>query len=600
MTSNRIQPEFLGKKDLKKRRFSVPDTVAESFEWFASGGSKARTSEIPVFLGVLSVFAIAMISLPSLIFMLLNRDLSREILITEGASDLNFDAFDIIRASHIFGFGILSGSIAMALLHFVLSLMKMARRRDQSIQPSTQKTLDTIKFLSPYISISFMAVVMSAMVRVYYPKSLGLGSAIATPETGKGKTETTSVDNILNLLVAFLDKVLTFGGKDPTFQFKIIFPAVINTITVFIFVLTVEKFILQMIAISYRSTSTAGRFSENAFALSAIKGLLRTKLEMTGELKPGRTFDSDLTDSLFDSLATGNGEEEGGAFEVLKLKHLEDCMYRDQATKLFNILDIAQNGDLTKEEFNLAIKSVYDEQEILIKLVSDHDDIIAKLDEIMLFGAYSIDAAFCLTFLGIGGVELLKSFFGILVAFGLVFSDALKKVFDALIFVLVTHPYDLGDRVEIDKKYLYVESVGLWTTIFNGPGGLKTIMTNASLADEKIANFRRSPAENEMFSYLVRPETVTDEAVEALKKDCVQFFKDNNRDFLPNWHLESVDQIDSERFKIFIKVFHRHNFQNEEAKNERSQKFALYFKDALIRNGFHFSPAYPKVLAAAL
>jgi small-conductance mechanosensitive channel len=195
---------------------------------------------------------------------------------------------------------------------------------------------------------------------------------------------------------------------------------------------------------------------------------------------------------------------------------------------------------------------------------------------------------------------MLKTVFGLLVAFAVVFSDALQKMFDALIFVLVTHPYDLGDRVEIDGKYLYVESVGLWTTTFDGPGGLKTIMTNASLAHDKIANFRRSPAENEVFTYLVRPETVTEEAVESLREDCMQFFKEHNRDFLANWHLEISDQIDNERFKILVKIFHRHNFQNEAAKNERSQKFVLYFKDALIRNGFVFSPPMPKALATIL
>lgn len=599
MTSNRIQPAVIGKTRLRQRRFSVPETVTESFEWFASGGRKAKSYEVPLFFAILSSVAFIVIFAPFYALKWTGTHIKYSDLIVKDLTAKNFDKADIVRISLVIGIGMLVGIVTMALLHFTSVIIKMSRGRNQNIKPSSQKSLATIHFLGPYISMSFMAIAASLMVKQFYPNSTDLNTAI-TPQTATA-TDDGNVQAAMTLLVKVLNSFLIIGSPETTFYFKIVFPAIVNTISVLVLVLTIEKFILQMIAVSYRSATTAGRFTENAFALSVIKGLFRTKLEMTnGELKPGRTYDPDLANALFDSLIKRYEEEEEGVSEVLKLSHLENCMDREQAVKLFGILDIAQNGDLTKDEFQSGVKAIYDEQETLTKLVSDHDDIIAKLDEIMLFVVYAIDFALCLTFLGFSGVEMLKSAIGILLGFALVFSDALIKLFDALIFVLVTHPYDLGDRVEIGGKYLYVESVGLWTTIFNGPGGLKTIMTNASIAYDKIANFRRSPAENEVFSYLVRPETVSEEAVQALRKDCIQFFKDHNRDFLPNWHLETADQIDHERFKIHIKVFHRQNFQNEEAKNERSQKFVLFFKDALLRNGFVFSPPLPKALAAVL
>lgn len=628
MSVNKIEPANIDTKSrrpLQKRRFSVPETISDSFEWVVNGGRGAKSYDVPLLLLVQAIFAILLISGPSIIVRALVKDVDvAELTCSQSDMSKNFDYLDLIRVAAVLGFGWLIGVTFMALLILISKFTKMSRRCDQSLHPTAQKTLETIKFLGPYLSLACAAIAMVILVRSYYPHSVDLvqvmdefseknkkaaeAAAKPAPTTAPLDTPPTpapadadkdkdrgEIDRALELLVTVLKIIFTLGGGADlkALYFKNMFPIIVNTIAVFILVLTMEKFILQMIASNYRTATTAGRFTENAFALSVLKSLYRTKIEAVDVKKLGKTFDPVLTSSLFETLVSENEE-------TIKSKNLENVMNSEQAIKLFHILDSAQNGDLTKEEFVAAVKAVYDEQETLSKLVSDHDDIISKLDEIMLFVVYSIDFALCLNFLGIPGVDMLKSIFGLLVAVALVFSDALNKTFDSLIFVLITHPYDLGDRVEIDGKYLYVDSVGLWTTIFDGPGGLKTIMTNASLAGSKIANFRRSPAENEVFTYLVRPETVTPEAVESLRVDCMEFFKENSRDFHSNWHLETSDQIDNERFKIIVKLYHRHNFQNEGAKNLRSQKFALFFKDALIRNGFVFSPPMPKALATVL
>ena len=623
-SNNKIQPVSDGNKLSSqsdpvrpKRRFSVPGTITESFEWVVSGGRSARTLDVPIFLGLQAIIALFLIMGPYYILKLSHTDLSWEKLIFKDEDLTGFDQYDIVRLSSALGFGWFVFVVFMAFLHFLSKLIKMTRRRDHSLHLSAQKFLETIGFLGPYISMTLGVIAAAFLVKRFYPQGADLGETlsaevhhieatttgtpVAPTEPGppiEGAPKAENEGSFENLLKAFIKTFNFFKvGDYKILYFKNIFPIIVNTLTLFVLVLTFEKFILQMITVQYRTATTGGRFTDNAFALSLLKSLYRTMLDKSlAKTKPGRSFDADLTNSLFDALVSDSENENEN--ENLTVKNLEKIMNAQQAAKLFSMLDIAQNEDLNKEEFLNSVKAIYDEQQVLSKLVVDHNDIISKLDGIMMFAVYSIDLALCLTFLGIPGLDMLKAIFGLIVAVGVVFGDALMKVFDSLVFVLVTHPYDLGDRVEIGGKYLYVESVGLWTTIFEGPGGLNTIMTNASLSNEMISNFRRSPAENEVFSYLVRPETVTDESVRALKEDCMQFFKDNRRDFLATWYLETSDQIDSERFKIIIKVFHRENFQDEKAKNKRSKKFALYFKDALIRNGFVFSPALQKAILA--
>lgn len=621
MTSSRIEPAVNNRKKSltnSSKKFLVPETVTESFEWVASGGRGAKTSDILKLLGIQAILAICMIFIPFYALKFTKGGLEHNLLIC-GEKDMNsnFELLDMVRVSITFGMGWLVYVLTMSFLHFIVILIKRSRNRQRSIPSSAQKAMETIRFMGPYISLCFGVAALSILIKYYYPGSKNISDVINNTTTGEASTAATAepggaedanddedakddkgMDKAFTIFINFIKIVLTFGENSANpLNLRSIIPIIVNTFAVFVVVLTVEKFVLQMIVSSYRSATTAGRFTENAFSLSVIKALFRTKLESSTSEKLGKIFDPESTGILFDALAIHDGESEG---DILKLEHLESDMEHEQAAKLFGLLDVAQNGDLTKEEFVAAVKAIYSEQETLSKLIHDHDDIISKLDDIMLIVVYSIDFALCLTFLNIPGLEMFTAILGIMVAFGLFFKDALTKAFDSLVLVLVTHPYDLGDRVEIEGKYLYVESVGLWTTTFIGPGGLKTIMNNASLADATISNFRRSPSENEIFKYLVNPDNVTDESIKALKDDCAQFFKENNRDFLPTWHIETYDQIDSERLKMQIKIFHRHNFQNEEAKNERSQNFALFFKDALIRNGFVFSPSYPKAIVAPM
>ena len=579
MTSSRIEPAVINRKksqgELKK--FLVPETVTESFEWVASGGRSAKTSDIPKHLAIQALLAITLICLPYYLVKIFIHGFEYNSLICAfGNMETDYDYLDLVRISQILGMGWIISIFAMGLLQFIVILIKRTRNRNRTIPTSTQKTMETIKFMGPYISLCFGVIAMGVMIKYFYPASMNLRDVMAETskkskaksvaevkvatetETGEehGKSKDDGIDEAFSLFVKVIGIILTLGtNSDKPLYLKNMIPILVNTISIFVIVLTFEKFILQMIAVNYRSATTAGRFTENAFALSILKELFRTKLDYLTPETIGKKFDPELANTLFEALAIRDAESDG---DIIKLTHLECAMNHEQAEKLFRILDVAQNGDLTKEEFVAAVKAVYDEQETLSKLLEDHDDIVSKLDEIMLIGVYSINFALCLTFLGIPGLEIFTTVLGLMVAFGFFFKDALTKAFDSLVLVLITHPYDLGDRVEIDGKYMYVESVGLWTTIFHGPGGLKTIMTNASLADEKISNFRRSPAENEIFSYLVRPETVNEESIKTLKEDCLEFFKRNNRDFLPTWHLETCDQIDLERFKIIIKIFHRY------------------------------------------
>ncbi|XP_022869579.1 mechanosensitive ion channel protein 10-like isoform X2 [Olea europaea var. sylvestris] len=73
------------------------------------------------------------------------------------------------------------------------------------------------------------------------------------------------------------------------------------------------------------------------------------------------------------------------------------------------------------------------------------------------------------------------------------FGNTAKTVFEAIIFVFVVHPFDVGDRCVIDGIQMVVEEMNILTTIFLKPDNEKVYYPNAVLATKPISNFNRSP-----------------------------------------------------------------------------------------------------------
>lgn len=52
-----------------------------------------------------------------------------------------------------------------------------------------------------------------------------------------------------------------------------------------------------------------------------------------------------------------------------------------------------------------------------------------------------------------------------------VFGNMAKTLFEAIVFIFVMHPFDVGDRIEIDGNQMIVEEMNILSTVFlrSGP-----------------------------------------------------------------------------------------------------------------------------------
>ncbi|XP_058002341.1 mechanosensitive ion channel protein 10-like [Hevea brasiliensis] len=117
------------------------------------------------------------------------------------------------------------------------------------------------------------------------------------------------------------------------------------------------------------------------------------------------------------------------------------------------------------------------------------------------------------------------------------FGNTAKTVFEAIIFVFVMHPFDVGDRCVVDGEQMVVEEMSIFTTVFTRSDGEKLYYPNSVLAMKSIGNLYRSLPMSECLEFtfdLSTPKATIDE----LKAKIHLYLEENSRRWQP-------DQTDS-------------------------------------------------------
>lgn len=63
----------------------------------------------------------------------------------------------------------------------------------------------------------------------------------------------------------------------------------------------------------------------------------------------------------------------------------------------------------------------------------------------------------CFLIIGVNTQKLLVAFSSILLPSVFVFGNAARSTFESLIFLFIMHPFDVGDRINVDNVSLVVE-----------------------------------------------------------------------------------------------------------------------------------------------
>jgi small-conductance mechanosensitive channel len=101
----------------------------------------------------------------------------------------------------------------------------------------------------------------------------------------------------------------------------------------------------------------------------------------------------------------------------------------------------------------------------------------------------------------------------------------------SIIFLFIKHPYDVGDRVKLDKDIYTVKEIRLLSTVFLDGNNALVQAPNVVLNSQFIINFRRSPEMSEPFTMDVAYDT-TFEQIEGLRGRMIAFLSNEKRDYV--------------------------------------------------------------------
>eukprot|EP00475_Leptophrys_vorax_P030805 TRINITY_DN4640_c0_g1_i1.p1 TRINITY_DN4640_c0_g1~~TRINITY_DN4640_c0_g1_i1.p1 ORF type:complete len:804 (+),score=208.63 TRINITY_DN4640_c0_g1_i1:148-2559(+) len=155
---------------------------------------------------------------------------------------------------------------------------------------------------------------------------------------------------------------------------------------------------------------------------------------------------------------------------------------------------------------------------------------------------------------GVSASKVFATFATILVSGAVAFGNSLKTVVDALVFILQTKPYDVGDRVALKDPLappLTVQRIQVMSTTFVGLDNRVVIITNSQLANIPIYNLRRS--KNAVVEIVFEIGFRTPQSKLKILKEAVSQYLDGHR-FTKSrfeFYLKEVDKLNS----VFLHIW---------------------------------------------
>ncbi|KAH6724469.1 Mechanosensitive ion channel-domain-containing protein [Leptodontidium sp. 2 PMI_412] len=264
--------------------------------------------------------------------------------------------------------------------------------------------------------------------------------------------------------------------------------------------------------------------------------------------------------------------------EALYAEDIEEVLgpgRKEEADEIFGALDNDGNGDISLEEMIMKVVEIGRDRKAINASMRDVGQAIGVLDSVLVTILCVIVLFIFVAFQNTSFVTTLATAGTTLLSLSFVFAATTQEFLGSCIFLFVKHPYDVGDRVDIDKVYLVVEQISLLYTVFKRIDTMKMVQVpNIVLNNLWIENVTRSKAMKEQLEMFISFDT-TLEDIELLRAEMEAFVRasDNSRDFQPDIILEATGIGNMDKLQLKVEIRHKSNWANETVRAARRSKF---------------------------
>lgn len=247
--------------------------------------------------------------------------------------------------------------------------------------------------------------------------------------------------------------------------------------------------------------------------------------------------------------------------------------------KVFKFLSgsdsISDEQAITVTQFKNIAQDLYSKREDMSRTLKDRNYIFEKLEFIFSLGVKYIAAIVLCMIFKLDYKFYLATFGTSLFTFSWIFGDTIKNLFNCFVFILITRPFDIGDRVEIDGLSFKVYKINLLNTAFLTNLQKLVYIPNAALIQKSIFNLSRSPPEYLRLELSIDHSTTTVSKAIKLSEKMKNHFK-KNKEFV-----SGLDFMDLANEKLYFKLYINQNFHNYELLDHIKIKIIKAFEEGM-------------------
>ncbi|CAI8599446.1 unnamed protein product [Vicia faba] len=256
---------------------------------------------------------------------------------------------------------------------------------------------------------------------------------------------------------------------------------------------------------------------------------------------------------------------------------LRRFMIKEEVPWVFPLLAQAETGLITRKSLTDWVLKVYQERRALAHALSDTKTAVKQLNKLVTVVVVLVTILVWLLLMEIATTKVLVIIATQLVGASFMIGNTCKNIFEAIIFVFIMHPFDVGDRCVIDGVELLVEEMNILTTVFLKLNNEKVYYPSSVLAIKPISNYYRSPDMCESVEFSV-DFTTPAEKIGALKEKVKRYLERNPQYWHPYFSLVVKEIENVNKIKMGLYVNHTMNFQDFGEKCKRASELVMEVK----------------------
>ncbi|KAL3744548.1 hypothetical protein ACJRO7_013766 [Eucalyptus globulus] len=256
---------------------------------------------------------------------------------------------------------------------------------------------------------------------------------------------------------------------------------------------------------------------------------------------------------------------------------LRRFMIKEEVDLIFQLLEGAETGKIDQKSLTNWVVKVYQGRKALVHALTDTKTAVKQLNKLVTGILIVITIIIWLLLMEIATTKVLVLLSSQLVVAAFIFGNTCKTIFEAIIFVFVMHPFDVGDRCVIDGIQLMVEEMNILNTVFLKLNNEKIYYPNSVLATKPISNYNRSSDMGDKVEFSIDFMTPM-ERIGTMKEKIKKYLEKNPQ----HWHLNHnliVSEIENvNEIKMGLYVNHTMNFQDFAEKGRRRTELVMELK----------------------